>query len=117
MRTHQKAISKQSQEICLLEQVLLRILPGPLAKLAPTTSICRTFAFRNTYKIVFVTGTRADFGKLEPLIIRADCGLDVSIFSSLECTYLDDYGLTKIEVRRLEGVSFFEFNNEAASES
>ena len=72
---------------------------------------------KNSQRIVFVTGTRADFGKLEPLIIKArDCGFDVSIFIT-GMHLLEQYGLTKIEVRRLKGVSFFEFHNDAESEN
>ena len=117
MRTHQKALSKTVTGDMLVGASPAEDFARPIGKIGSNDLICRTFAFRNTYKIVFVTGTRADFGKLEPLIIRArDCGFDVSIFIT-GMHLLEDYGLTKIEVRRLEGVSFFEFNNEAASEN
>ncbi|MEJ6397455.1 UDP-N-acetylglucosamine 2-epimerase [Yoonia sp. 208BN28-4] len=62
--------------------------------------------------ILFVTGTRADFGKLEPLAIAArDAGHDVSFFVT-GMHMLARYGLTKIEVHRLPGVSVFEFLNQ-----
>ena len=67
--------------------------------------------------IVFVTGTRADFGKLEPLIVSArDQGFRVSIFIT-GMHLLERYGMTKIEVRRVLGVSFYEFPNQADFQS
>lgn len=67
--------------------------------------------------IVFVTGTRADFGKLEPLIVASrDNGFRVSIFIT-GMHLLERYGMTKIEVRRVQGVSFFEFPNQADFQS
>jgi len=63
--------------------------------------------------ITFVTGTRADYGKLEPLIVAArDQGCHVSIFIT-GMHLLERYGLTKIEVMRLKGVVFHEFQNHA----
>jgi UDP-N-acetylglucosamine 2-epimerase (hydrolysing) len=65
------------------------------------------------HHIVFVTGTRADFGKLEPLIVSArDQGFRISIFIT-GMHLLERYGMTKIEVRRIQGVSFYEFHNQA----
>ena len=62
--------------------------------------------------ILFVTGTRADFGKLEPLAIAArDAGLDVSFFVT-GMHMLARYGLTKIEVQRLPGVTVHEYLNQ-----
>jgi len=62
--------------------------------------------------ITFVTGTRADFGKLEPLITAArDYGHIISIFIT-GMHLIERYGLTKIEVRRMHGVSFHEFHNQ-----
>jgi UDP-N-acetylglucosamine 2-epimerase (hydrolysing) len=67
--------------------------------------------------IVFVTGTRADFGKLEPLIVSArDQGFRVSIFIT-GMHLLERYGMTKIEVHRVQGVSFYEFPNQADFQS
>lgn len=61
--------------------------------------------------ILFVTGTRADFGKLEPLAKAArDRGLDVSFFVT-GMHMLERYGLTKNEIARVEGVNIFELIN------
>ena len=62
--------------------------------------------------ILFVTGTRADFGKLEPLAIAArDASLNVSFFVT-GMHMLARYGLTKIEVQRLPGVTVHEYLNQ-----
>ncbi len=62
--------------------------------------------------ILFVTGTRADFGKLEPLAIAArDAGFRVSFFVT-GMHMLSRYGLTKIEVHRMAGVAVHEFLNQ-----
>ncbi|MDU8929288.1 UDP-N-acetylglucosamine 2-epimerase [Alisedimentitalea sp. MJ-SS2] len=62
--------------------------------------------------LLFVTGTRADFGKIEPLALAArDAGHDVSFFVT-GMHMLDRYGLTKIEVHRTEGVTVHEFLNQ-----
>jgi UDP-N-acetylglucosamine 2-epimerase (hydrolysing) len=67
--------------------------------------------------ITFVTGTRADFGKLEPLITAArDLGHTISIFIT-GMHLIERYGLTKIEVRRLSGVTFHEFHNQLNSDT
>lgn len=65
-----------------------------------------------TKTILFVTGTRADFGKLEPLAIAAlNAGFDVSFFVT-GMHMLDRYGLTKFEVHRTKGVKVHEFLNQ-----
>lgn len=62
--------------------------------------------------ILFVTGTRADFGKLEPLAIAArDAGHEVSFFVT-GMHMLARYGLTKIEVHRVPDVTVYEFLNQ-----
>ncbi|MFN3662732.1 UDP-N-acetylglucosamine 2-epimerase [Yoonia sp.] len=62
--------------------------------------------------ILFVTGTRADFGKLEPLAIAArDAGFAVSFFVT-GMHMLKTYGLTKLEVHRTAGVTVHEFLNQ-----
>lgn len=62
--------------------------------------------------ILFVTGTRADFGKLEPLAIAVrDAGFKVSFFVT-GMHMLARYGLTKIEVQRLAGVTTHEYLNQ-----
>jgi len=63
-------------------------------------------------KILFVSGTRADFGKIEPLALAArDAGFDVAFFVT-GMHMLERYGLTKIEVHRVEGVAVHEFLNQ-----
>jgi UDP-N-acetylglucosamine 2-epimerase (hydrolysing) len=65
-----------------------------------------------TQSLLFLTGTRADFGKLEPLAIAArDAGFDVSFFVT-GMHMLDRYGLTKNEVHRTPGVTVHEFLNQ-----
>ncbi|WP_322889828.1 MULTISPECIES: UDP-N-acetylglucosamine 2-epimerase [unclassified Yoonia] len=62
--------------------------------------------------ILFVTGTRADFGKLEPLAVAArDAGFAVSFFVT-GMHMLESYGLTKLEVHRMAGVTVHEFLNQ-----
>lgn len=62
--------------------------------------------------LLFVTGTRADFGKLEPLAVAArDRGHEVGFFVT-GMHMLDRYGLTKNEVHRLQGVRVHEFLNQ-----
>ena len=63
-------------------------------------------------KLLFVTGTRADFGKLEPLAVAArDQGFDVSFWVT-GMHMMERYGLTKIEVQRVQGVGVSEFSNQ-----
>ncbi|MEJ6403919.1 UDP-N-acetylglucosamine 2-epimerase [Yoonia sp. 2307UL14-13] len=65
-----------------------------------------------TRSLLFVTGTRADFGKLEPLAIAAcDADHDVSFFVT-GMHMLARYGLTKLEVQRVSGVPTHEFLNQ-----
>jgi UDP-N-acetylglucosamine 2-epimerase (hydrolysing) len=65
-----------------------------------------------TRSILFVTGTRADFGKLEPLAIAArDANFAVTFFVT-GMHMLDRYGLTKVEVHRTPGVLVHEFLNQ-----
>lgn len=66
--------------------------------------------------ILFVTGTRADFGKMEPLAIAArNAGFSVSFFVT-GMHMLDRYGLTKLEVHRTIGVTVHEFLNQRADD-
>lgn len=63
-------------------------------------------------KILFITGTRADFGKLEPLALAArDAGYNVTFFVT-GMHMLNSYGLTKLEVHRVSGVKIVEFLNQ-----
>ena len=62
-------------------------------------------------KILFVTGTRADFGKLEPLIqASVDAKYEVNIFVT-GMHMMQEYGLTKKEVSRMINVEVCEFVN------
>ncbi len=62
--------------------------------------------------LLFVTGTRADFGKLEPLAVAArDAGHTVTFFVT-GMHMMDRYGLTRNEVRRMPGVTVHEFENQ-----
>ncbi|MEM9785054.1 MAG: UDP-N-acetylglucosamine 2-epimerase [Pseudomonadota bacterium] len=66
--------------------------------------------------LLFVTGTRADFGKLEPLAVATrDAGFDVSFFVT-GMHMLARYGLTKLEVHRTTGVNVHEFLNQRADD-
>ena len=63
-------------------------------------------------RLLFVTGTRADFGKIEPLVQAAiQNGFDVSFFVT-GMHMMESYGLTKIEVNRLPGATVHEFVNQ-----
>ena len=65
-----------------------------------------------THRILFVTGTRADFGKLEPLAAAArDAGMAVAFFVT-GMHLMDRYGRTKLEVARFRGAEVFEFQNQ-----
>lgn len=65
-----------------------------------------------TRHLLFLTGTRADFGKLEPLATAArDAGHRVSFFVT-GMHMMDRYGLTVNEVRRMPGVAVHEFLNQ-----
>jgi len=65
-----------------------------------------------TKSLLFVTGTRADFGKLEPLAIAArDAGHRVAFWVT-GMHMLDRYGLTKNEVGRVDGVGVHEYLNQ-----
>ena len=63
-------------------------------------------------KLVFVTGTRADFGKVLPLAEAArNDGHRIAFFVT-GMHMLERYGLTKIEVHRVPGAEIFEFLNQ-----
>src|SRR6056297_1824139 len=62
--------------------------------------------------LLFVTGTRADFGKLEPLAVAArDAGHQVDFWVT-GMHMMERYGLTRIEVARVTGVGVHEFENQ-----
>ena len=62
--------------------------------------------------ILFITGTRADFGKLEPLATAAKKeGYEIAFFTT-GMHMLEKYGSTKFEVASVEGAKSFEFINQ-----
>jgi UDP-N-acetylglucosamine 2-epimerase (hydrolysing) len=63
-------------------------------------------------KLLFVTGTRADFGKLEPLARAAQqAGFEIGFFIT-GMHMMKRYGETRLEVKRFAGAEFFEFVNQ-----
>ena len=63
-------------------------------------------------KLLFITGTRADFGKLEPLALSAkSAGFKIYFFVT-GMHLLEKYGLTSIEVSRMKDITRFEFINQ-----
>lgn len=63
-------------------------------------------------KLLFLTGTRADFGKLEPLAAAArDAGHQITFFVT-GMHMMQRYGLTKLEVQRMPGAAVHEFLNQ-----
>ncbi len=117
MRSLQQRSSKNTQNNTIFPPSSLQ----DVLKIASKSSAKRRFhqlSFRETDRhIAFVTGTRADFGKLEPLIVEArDAGFKISVFIT-GMHLLKRYGMTKLEVKRLKGVSFFEFDNQAHLEN
>ena len=63
-------------------------------------------------KLLFVTGTRADYGKLEPLAHAAQqAGFAISFFIT-GMHMMRRYGETRLEVKRFPGAEFFEFVNQ-----
>jgi UDP-N-acetylglucosamine 2-epimerase (hydrolysing) len=63
-------------------------------------------------KLLFVTGTRADYGKLEPLARAAQAAGYVIGFFITGMHMMSRYGETKLEVKRFAGADFFEFVNQ-----
>ena len=63
-------------------------------------------------RLLFVTGTRADYGKLEPLAYAAQqAGFAISFFIT-GMHMMRRYGETRLEVKRFPGADFFEFVNQ-----
>jgi UDP-N-acetylglucosamine 2-epimerase (hydrolysing) len=63
-------------------------------------------------RLLFVTGTRADYGKLEPLAKAAQAvGFHISFFIT-GMHMMKRYGETRQEVKRFVGAEFFEFVNQ-----
>jgi len=63
-------------------------------------------------KLLFITGTRADFGKLEPLASSAKLAGFKIYFFVTGMHLLEKYGLTSIEVSRMKNITRFEFINQ-----
>ena len=69
-------------------------------------------------KIIFVTGTRADFGKLKPLINSCTKNKNFEIHVFITGMHNDPkYGNTYIEVEKLENVNFHRFINNTQESS
>ena len=68
-------------------------------------------------KIIFVTGTRADWGKLKSLVMEASSdNFDVHIF--ITGMHNDEkYGYTYIDVQRVKNVGFYRFDNKTSETS
>ena len=67
--------------------------------------------------LLFVTGTRADFGKLEPLAKAAiSAGFQVNFFVT-GMHMMKKYGSTHMEVRAVDGAEIFEFVNQKEGDS
>ncbi len=63
-------------------------------------------------RLLFITGTRADYGKLEPLAVAAQqAGFAISFFIT-GMHMMVRYGETRLEVKRFPGAEFFEFVNQ-----
>jgi UDP-N-acetylglucosamine 2-epimerase (hydrolysing) len=68
-------------------------------------------------KLLFVTGTRADYGKLEPLAVAAQqAGFAISFFIT-GMHMMRRYGETRLEVKRFPDAEFFEFVNQRESDA
>ena len=63
-------------------------------------------------KILFITGTRADFGKLEPLAKELVKNRHSVTFFITGMHMLSRYGETKYEVRKCKGCEFHEYINQ-----
>ena len=62
-------------------------------------------------KIIFVTGTRADWGKLKSLVVETT-KYDFDVYVFITGMHNDPkYGDTYLDVQRVENVKFFRFDN------
>ena len=66
----------------------------------------------NKKRIVFVTGTRADFGKLSGLIKILDNSKYEKLIFITGMHMLTQYGLTKLEVQKFADAQHVEFVNQ-----
>ena len=63
-------------------------------------------------RLLFVTGSRADFGKIEPLAkASVKAGLDITFFIT-GMHMMKRYGETRLEIKRFVNADFFEFVNQ-----
>ncbi len=68
-------------------------------------------------KLLFITGTRADYGKLEPLAVAAQqAGFSISFFIT-GMHMMKRYGETRLEVRNFPNAEFFEYVNQREADS
>ena len=88
MRTHQKAISKTVTGDMLVGASTAEDFARPIGKIGSNDLISQFLHSETHTKLFLLPAPDADFGKLEPLIIRARIAALMSQFSSLECTYL-----------------------------
>lgn len=63
-------------------------------------------------KIVFLTGTRADFGKIKPLLLQLEHHSDFEVFVFVTGMHLQElYGYTLIEIQRCKITNIHTFEN------
>lgn len=75
-----------------------------------------TISTNSHRSLLFVTGTRADFGKIEPLAVACrDAGFKITFFIT-GMHMMARYGETRLEVKRFQGAEFFEFVNQRAGD-
>lgn len=68
-------------------------------------------------RLLFLTSTRADFGKIEPLALSArQAGFHITFFIT-GMHMMKRYGDTRQEVKRFQGATFFEFVNQREGDS
>jgi UDP-N-acetylglucosamine 2-epimerase (hydrolysing) len=66
--------------------------------------------------LLFVTGTRADYGKIEPLALAAQAsGFSISFFIT-GMHMMRRYGETRLEVNKFPNAKFYEFVNQRESD-
>ena len=68
-------------------------------------------------RLLFVTGTRADYGKIEPLALAAQAaGFSISFFIT-GMHMMRRYGETRLEVKKFPNAEFYEFVNQREGDS
>ncbi|KIK55994.1 hypothetical protein GYMLUDRAFT_87464 [Collybiopsis luxurians FD-317 M1] len=66
--------------------------------------------------LLFITGTRADWGKLEPLVKKAVAGGSPTDIFVTGMHTLKDYGRTETEIRKLPGIRICTYVNHSAGD-